>query len=104
MEEDQGPPNLKRSAGGQAETTSAKRPRLAANADGIPPKLLPWSTCLLEIALLACRKRQAVDNEDFDLAHAVKIHESAAAARLATITQAFHSNEPASSASSSTAK
>eukprot|EP00930_Biecheleria_cincta_P039257 TRINITY_DN27000_c0_g1_i1.p1 TRINITY_DN27000_c0_g1~~TRINITY_DN27000_c0_g1_i1.p1 ORF type:complete len:1619 (-),score=376.47 TRINITY_DN27000_c0_g1_i1:52-4908(-) len=42
-----------------------------------------WSICMIEVALLQCRKRKAVEDEDFDLAHSLKKHEAAASERLA---------------------
>lgn len=42
-----------------------------------------WSICMIEVSLLQCRKRKAVEDEDFDLAHSLKKLEAAASERLA---------------------
>lgn len=41
-----------------------------------------WSMRMIELALLQCRKRKAVELEDFDLAHRLKQREPAATLRL----------------------
>lgn len=50
--------------------------------------LLQWSLCMIRSSLLRCRKRRAIEEEDFDLAQRVKAQEPAAAARLAAASSA----------------
>jgi len=47
--------------------------------------LQQWSLCILESAFISCRKRKAVELEDFDLAHEVKMIEPGVGARLRAV-------------------
>merc|ERR1712039_71576 len=49
--------------------------------------LRPWASCLLETTYLQCRKRRAVENEDFTIAVAAKSAEPAVSSRLSTARQ-----------------
>lgn len=51
-----------------------------------------WSLCRLEMAMLRCCKRKAVEAEDFDLAHEVKMREADVSARLEAARQRFLSS------------
>ncbi|CAK0789562.1 unnamed protein product, partial [Prorocentrum cordatum] len=55
----------------------------AAGGGGHGEEMRQWSLCVVEQALLRCRKRKALAAEDFDLAQAIKEREVAAASRLA---------------------
>ena len=65
------------------------RDKTSSGAPGSAEKLHQWSLCLFELTLLQCRKRKAVEQEDFDFAHAIKRREVSAGSRLADARQSF---------------
>jgi len=53
-----------------------------AGAEDPAETMRKWSLRMIEVAVLQCRKRKAVELEDFDLAHRLKQREPAATLRL----------------------
>lgn len=87
---------LESSAIPDAGGSSAKRQRTDAGpaeaaapqvAAGTSASLQRWGLSLLELSVLKCRKSQAVESEDFDLAQEIKKREGPAATRLAAAKQ-----------------
>ncbi|CAE8615018.1 unnamed protein product, partial [Polarella glacialis] len=81
------PPLLQAVAVGSADAKRRKieLPDQPADADSVAGSdaLRQWSIRMVEVAMLQCRKRKAVDLEDFDLAQRLKQREPAASLRLA---------------------
>ncbi|CAE7330384.1 UPL6 [Symbiodinium natans] len=70
----------------KAELGDAGEVKEEAVEDGVEA-LRKWSLRMIEVSLLQCRKRKAVELEDFDLAHRLKQREPAATLRLTAARQ-----------------
>lgn len=71
----------------KAELGDAGEVKDEAAAEGGVEALRKWSLRMIEVSLLQCRKRKAVEMEDFDLAHRLKQREPAATLRLTAARQ-----------------